>query len=50
MVDDLAQTERPQKRHLFRKVLWLVAGIMGTVILMNLFFPDIDLSTEDRIA
>ncbi|NGZ95793.1 MAG: signal peptide peptidase SppA [Nitrospira sp. WS110] len=50
MVDDLAQAERPQKRHLFRKVLWLVAGIMGTVILMNLFFPDIDLSTEDRIA
>ncbi|GKS66391.1 multidrug transporter [Nitrospira sp.] len=50
MVDDLAQTERPQKRHFFRKVLWLVAGIMGTVILMNLFFPDIDLSTEDRIA
>ncbi|MBX3320060.1 MAG: signal peptide peptidase SppA [Nitrospira sp.] len=28
----------------------MVAGIMGTVILMNLFFPDIDLSTEDRIA
>ncbi len=50
MVDDLAQAERPQKRHLFRKVLWLVTGIMGTVILMNLFFPDIDLSTEDRIA
>ena len=50
MVDDLAQAERPQKRHLFRKVLWVVAGIMGTVILMNLFFPDIDLSTEDRIA
>ncbi|GKS65228.1 multidrug transporter [Nitrospira sp.] len=50
MVDDLAQAERPQKRHLFRKVLWLVAGIMGTVVLMNLFFPDIDLSTEDRIA
>ena len=50
MVDDLAQAQRPQKRHLFRKVLWLVAGIMGTVILMNLFFPDIDLSTEDRIA
>lgn len=50
MVDDLAQAERPQKRHLFRKVLWVVAGIIGTVILMNLFFPDIDLSTEDRIA
>lgn len=50
MVDDIAQAERPQKRHLFRKVVWLFAAVMGTVVLMNLFFPDIDLSTEDRIA
>ncbi|MBK9307637.1 MAG: signal peptide peptidase SppA [Nitrospira sp.] len=50
MVDNVAQAERPQKRHVFRKVLWLVAGIMGTVMLVNLFFPDVDLSTEDRIA
>ncbi len=50
MVDDLAQAERPQKRHLFRKVVWLFAAVMGTVVLMNLFFPDIDFSTEDRIA
>lgn len=50
MVDEIAQAERPQKRHLFRKVVWLFAAVMGTVVLMNLFFPDIDLSTEDRIA
>jgi protease IV len=50
MVDDLAQGERPQKRGLFRKILWVFATIVGTVVLMNLFFPDIDFSTEDRIA
>jgi protease-4 len=50
MVDDTIETERPQKRHLFRKIFWLFAAVIGTVVLMNLFFPDIDLSTEDRIA
>lgn len=50
MVDDIAQSERPQKRHMFRRVIWLLAAVVGTVILMNLFFPDIDFSTEDRIA
>jgi protease-4 len=50
MADDTIETERPQKRHLFRKIFWLFAAVIGTVVLMNLFFPDIDLSTEDRIA
>lgn len=50
MVDDLAQVERPQKRRLFRRIIWLFAAIVGTVVLMNFFFPDIDFSTEDRIA
>ncbi|MDH4302183.1 MAG: signal peptide peptidase SppA [Nitrospira sp.] len=50
MVDDTTETERPQKRHLFRKILWLFAAGIGTLVLMNLFFPDLDLSTEDRIA
>lgn len=50
MVDDIAESERPQKRHMFRRVIWLLAAVVGTVILMNLFFPDIDFSTEDRIA
>lgn len=49
-MDDIAQAERPQKRNLFRRVMWLLAAVVGTVILMNLFFPDIDFSTEDRIA
>jgi protease-4 len=50
MVDDTIETERPQKRHLFRKIFWLFAAVIGILVLMNLFFPDIDLSTEDRIA
>ncbi|BFU92305.1 MAG: putative Peptidase S49, signal peptide peptidase SppA [Nitrospira sp.] len=50
MPDDATQTERPQKRRLFRKVFWLFAAGVGALILMNLFFPDLDLSTEDRIA
>ncbi|MGE3975993.1 MAG: signal peptide peptidase SppA [Nitrospira sp.] len=50
MPDDATQTDRPQKRRLFRKVFWLFAAGMGALILMNLFFPDLDLSTEDRIA
>jgi protease IV len=49
-VDDTTETERPQKRHLFRKIFWLFAAGIGTLVLMNLFFPDLDLSTEDRIA
>ncbi len=50
MVDDTMETERPQKRHLFRKISWLFAAVIGTLVLMNLFFPDLDFSTEDRIA
>lgn len=50
IVDDTTETERPQKRHLFRKIFWLFAAGIGTLVLMNLFFPDLDFSTEDRIA
>lgn len=50
MADDVAQAERPRKRHLLRKIVWLFAAAMGTVVLMNLLFPDLDFSTEDRIA
>jgi len=49
-VDDIAQADRPQKRHLFRRVIWLLGGVMGLVVVMNLLFPDLDFSTEDRIA
>ena len=50
MADDVAQTERTPKRHLLRKAFWLFAAGLGVLILINLFFPDIDLSTDDRIG
>lgn len=48
--DDVTQVERPRKRHLWRKAFWLFAAGLGVLILINLFFPDLDLSTDDRIA
>lgn len=50
MADDVMQTERPPKRHTFRKVVWLFVLGLGILTLANVFFPDLDLSTEDRIA
>ncbi len=50
MADDITEAERPQKRHLFRKIVWFVAAVVGGLFLVNLFFPDMDLSSEDRIA
>jgi protease-4 len=50
MADEVTQTERPRKRHLLRKTFWLFAAGLGVLILINLFFPDLDLSTDDRIA
>ncbi|MFO0707483.1 MAG: signal peptide peptidase SppA [Nitrospira sp.] len=42
--------ERSPKRRPFRKVLWAVGIGLGLLFLVNLFFPDLDLSGEDRIA
>lgn len=50
MADDVTQTERTPKRHLLRKAFWLFAAGLGVLILINLFFPDIDLSNDDRIG
>jgi protease-4 len=50
MADEVTQTERPPKRHLLRKAFWLFAVGLGGLFLINLFFPDLDLSTDDRIA
>ncbi|UVT22019.1 MAG: signal peptide peptidase SppA [Nitrospira sp.] len=50
MADDVTQTERPPKRHVFRKAFWLFMAGVGILVLMNVFFPDLDLSSEDRIA
>ncbi len=50
MADDVTSTERPSKRHLLRKAFWLFAMGVGILVLINLLFPDLDLSNDDRIA
>lgn len=50
MADEVTPTERPPKRHLLRKAMLLFAMGLGGIMLINLFFPDLDLSTDDRIA
>ncbi|MDF0676520.1 MAG: signal peptide peptidase SppA [Nitrospira sp.] len=50
MADEATQAERPRKRHLLRKTLWFFAMGLGVLVLINLFVPDLDLSTGDRIA
>lgn len=50
MADEATQTERPRKRHLLRKTFWFFVMGLGVLILINLFLPDLDLSTGDRIA
>lgn len=50
MADEVTSAEQPPKRHILRKAFWLFAVGLGVLILINLFFPDLDLSTEDRIA
>ena len=48
MSDETA--ERPAKRGILRRVLWALGIGLGLLFLMNLLFPDLDLSTEDRVA
>ena len=43
-------TDRPSKRSLFRKIILALGIGLVLLFLINLFFPDFDLSTEDRIA
>ncbi|MDF0650200.1 MAG: signal peptide peptidase SppA [Nitrospira sp.] len=50
MADEVTQMERPRKRHLLRKTIWFFVMGLGVLILINLFVPDLDLSTGDRIA
>ncbi len=50
MADDVTQDVHPPKRHLLRKVVWLFAAGVGAMVLVNLLYPDLDLSSEDRIA
>jgi protease-4 len=50
MAEETTTSERSPKRRLFRTVLWGLTGLLALMVLVNIFFPDLDLSTEDRIA
>jgi protease-4 len=42
--------EKPAKRGKLRRVLWALGIGLGLLFLMNLFFPDLDISMEDRVG
>jgi protease-4 len=50
MVEDAVQMDRPQKRRPLRTLLWMLAAGFGLLVLLNMIFPDLDVSTGDRIA
>jgi protease-4 len=50
MADQTTGFERSPKRRPLRILLWMLAAALGALFLMNIFFPDLDWSTEDRIA
>lgn len=50
MADEVTQAEHPRKRRPLRTLFWVLGGAFLFLFLLNVFFPDLDLSTEDRIA
>ncbi|HEY6259974.1 MAG TPA: signal peptide peptidase SppA [Nitrospiraceae bacterium] len=42
--------ERPVKRGIVRRALWALGIGIGLLFMINLFFPDLDISVEDRIG
>ncbi len=48
MSEDAA--ERPAKRGKWRWALWVLGAGLGLLFLVNLFFPDLDFSMEDRVG
>jgi protease-4 len=50
MAGDTTQAEYPPKRRPLRTLLWVLVAGLALMLLVNVFFPDLDLSTEDRIA
>ncbi len=50
MVDEPTGSGRSTKRRPIRTILWVLAAGLGLLLFVNIVFPDLDLSTEDRIA
>ncbi len=42
--------DKKTKWSTWRILRWVLGGVILLLVLLNLFFPDLDLSTEDRIA
>lgn len=42
--------EKPVKRRILRRVLWGLGIVLGLLFVMNVFFPDLDFSMEDRVG
>lgn len=50
MMDDAVQVDRPQKRRPLRTLFWVLAAGFALLVFLNAVFPDLDMSTGDRIA
>ena len=50
MADELIREERTPKRRPLRTLFWVLAAGLGGMVLLNVLFPDLDLSSGDRIA
>lgn len=50
MADELIREERAPKRRPLRTMFWVLAAGLGGMVLLNVLFPDLDLSSGDRIA
>lgn len=50
MTDETTASERSPKRRPLRTLFWVLGIGFGLLLLVNILFPDLDLSTEDRIA
>jgi len=50
MEEEVIHIERPAKRHLLRKIFMVAGAGLLLLTLLNILFPDLELSTEDRIA
>lgn len=50
MADESIREERSSKRRPFRTLFWVLAAGLGAMVFLNVLFPDLDLSSGDRIA
>ena len=50
MADEVSQTEHRPRRRPLRTIFWVLSAGLVLLLLLNVFFPDLDLSTGDRIA